>query len=76
MLTAIAQPETKYKRSSLPSAPWQSEVQKTEEDQIESSVEHHVDQHLGRGKPSKGQYLPVSGFEADKKRLFRDLITP
>jgi MFS family permease len=75
-LTIVAQPETKFRRSLMPSAPSNPEVQKSEEDQIDSSIEHHIDQHLGRGKPTKRQYLPVSGFEADKRRLFRDIVTP
>lgn len=70
-------PETKYKRDTELAPSSAVDLAKQEEDQISTvGIEKHVDDALSRGRPSAKAFLPVSGFEANKKLFLRDVLTP
>lgn len=77
MLCVFWLPETKYKRDNLAAPTSAEDLAKQEEDRISTvGVEKHVDDALGRGRPSARAFLPVSGFEGNKKLFLRDTVTP
>ncbi|KAM0790327.1 hypothetical protein ACM66B_003212 [Microbotryomycetes sp. NB124-2] len=73
----LLQPETRYARpDSVPTNASLSNLDKHEQDQNSTlAVEKHVDDSLGRGRPSKGQYKPWA-LRFEKKQFLRDLLTP
>ena len=66
-------PETKFSRVDVP----ESEI---EDDKVTNEhadvVERHVDTHLGKGKPSRQQFMPWQPFSGSLKSLMHDVVTP
>ncbi|KAK4046482.1 hypothetical protein OIO90_006553 [Microbotryomycetes sp. JL221] len=78
-LWALAfQPETRYTRvGATPNNMSATDVSKSgEQDKhCELAIERHVDDALGRGRPTSTQFKPWA-LEFDKRQFVRDLFTP